>query len=213
MKNPRFECGCAIRLSCPTGYRPCLVVYLFIMLCVVFQVQALELGFYHVKNTAPHDKGADFIMSYQTVTMTFLDECSSVGLNVLVELPREDVKAIDPGDPNDPHLTHIETFITSLQTNGQDHAAIMGWYLYDEPEVWGVTPEQLLPVYHLIRKHSKQPSGSRRGCVSGCGTNSPAAAASLRFGVSRCQRLAPRRRVAAAERGPAARTDAALEQM
>lgn len=166
METLRILSGRTVRMSfantilffCPRRCR------LIILACFLFvssflpQAIAFELGFYHGLDTDPKAKGADFIMPYGTTTTAFLDTCQAAGLKVLVELrPRTEVQQVDPNNPICPHLATLKTFITGLQINGSDHPAMLGWYLYDEPEVAGVTPAQTAAVYSLIRSCSKLP--------------------------------------------------------
>ncbi len=134
-----------------------MVVCLSAVLCFPVPLGAFELGFYHGTDTTPSSYGADYIMPYTMVSPAFLDSCAGLGLKVLMELPRSEVDSIDPMNPNDTHLAAVESFILSWQANGQEHSAIKGWYLYDEPMVWGVTSDQLRVVYDRIRKHSDLP--------------------------------------------------------
>ncbi|MEL6930510.1 MAG: hypothetical protein AAFO95_18030 [Cyanobacteria bacterium J06600_6] len=70
---------------------------------------------------------------------TYLDRASAAGIQVMVEIPRLEVRR--------DHRWLITQFVKQLK----DHPALHSWYLYDEPEYVKLSPRLLERVYQAIK--------------------------------------------------------------
>ncbi|MFI4911971.1 MAG: hypothetical protein ACIAQZ_09930 [Sedimentisphaeraceae bacterium JB056] len=114
---------------------------------------SFELGFYESGSytRVKDDADADVVMNYYgpSNSFTYLNACQAKGLKVMVQIP--------PAAVEDADLADIETFVTGLQTNGEDHPAILAWYLYDEPDGHDVSAANCEAAYDKIRSLSSLP--------------------------------------------------------
>ncbi|MEM7591636.1 MAG: hypothetical protein AAF383_08975, partial [Cyanobacteria bacterium P01_A01_bin.83] len=75
---------------------------------------------------------------------SYLDRAAAVGIKVLVEIPRLQVRR--------DHRWLITQMIKELKT----HPAVYGWYLFDEPEFIQLSPALLERVYKAIKAEDPQ---------------------------------------------------------
>lgn len=118
-----------------------------------FQIK--QMGFDLVMPyTNPYAQG-----SYEKIR-TYLDQANSVGLKVLLEPFREQVKQ--------QKFAEVTNFVNIFK----NHPAIFGWYAYDEPIYQKLSPQTLNTLYQTIRSaDSNHPimvdfSGSRGARIS-----------------------------------------------
>ena len=90
-------------------------------------------------------EGIDFIVPYTgksdaTKVKAYLDRAAAVGIKVMVEIPRLEVR-------RDHRWLITHQFVKALK----NHPAVYGWYLYDEPEFTQISPALLKRVYDAIK--------------------------------------------------------------
>lgn len=92
------------------------------------------------------DIGVNVIMSYGTRSLTetaainFLNDAAQNDLYVLFQLNPNKVKNID--------LDYVAGMVNALK----NHEALYGWYLFDEPSLSGISPEDLELSYGKIKE-------------------------------------------------------------
>lgn len=74
---------------------------------------------------------------------TYLDSAAAAGLGVALQIPGDFVRAGD--------MESIRSWLVEFR----DHPAARLWYLFDEPEIHGVSPEKLTLAARLIRAEGK----------------------------------------------------------
>lgn len=94
------------------------------------------------------DEGMNLLVPYTgdsdfAKIAAYLDAAEAAGVKVMLELPREIVRAGD------------EEAIAQFVERFKDRAALYGWYLYDEPEN-EVSPERLRQAYEAIKSEDAQ---------------------------------------------------------
>lgn len=89
-------------------------------------------------------EGMNMVMPYigqQSIqeVRAYLDRAAAAGIKVMVEIPRNQVRR--------DHRWLITQFVKQLKT----HPAVLGWYLFDEPEFIKLSPRILERVYRAIK--------------------------------------------------------------
>ena len=69
----------------------------------------------------------------------YLDKAAAAGIKVLVDIPRDSVRR--------GHTVRISQLVRKLK----NHPALFGWYLFDEPEYIGLSPNLLQKFYQTIK--------------------------------------------------------------
>ena len=97
------------------------------------------------------EQGFNLIMPYVNYSKkdyskirAYLDRAFAKDIKVLLELFRGDIK--------NNNLDQITKFVRTFK----DHPAVYGWYLYDEPVIKGIQPEQLNTIYKIIKAETPQ---------------------------------------------------------
>lgn len=75
----------------------------------------------------------------------YLDEASTVNMPVIMQIPQGWVRS---GDGNS-----IQQFVAGVN----DHPALSGWYIYDEPDETGTSVEEGIIAYEAIKSESAAP--------------------------------------------------------
>ena len=84
-------------------------------------------------------------------TRQMLEAAETAGVEVILDLGRDLIADLDEGQPE--RLDQIARQIDAVK----DHAALAGWYIFDEPDEVGISVAEAQAVYDLVRARSDLP--------------------------------------------------------